>query len=109
MTNSSPTDEGGTRALKWLVLSLGLILLGGTVFLFVLIAQKMQAGKEPRRCEAAVSYTGTLRVLGYDRGDVVITERAGEVYTIRRIDLCTGEVSGALTLEKQTPKDNSDN
>jgi hypothetical protein len=88
--------------LKFLVISLGLVLIGGTIFLFASIAHKV--GKDSSRC---TDLTLSLAKLGA-RGQVISVTPQGDNVQIAlsmppethilTLDRCTGTIKQTLTI-----------
>lgn len=101
-----------------MVLSLGLLLIGGTILLFVLVAKKIanppspdkqiSAPREYRHCgehELALGDGEVLHSISYD-GPVarLRTAAADGSAQIRLVQLCSGEVLGRVTIKQHLPE-----
>ncbi len=111
----SPKKDDDHRGLKFIVLSLGVLLIGGTILLFVGIVQKMQKQekaetdyslpKDYRDCRDATIALGEEEVMEdyIIEGRImhVISSDAGQTMHVRLIDLCGGRQINHMTIETQ--------
>lgn len=114
---AAPTDSN--RALKFVVISMGLVLIGGTILLFALVFSKMSGEKEeasaiyvPRgyrdcaQVEIPLQTAETIRSIEFD--DMVariITDLPNGESSLKLVHSCSGELLGSVTFTHgQTPQ-----
>lgn len=104
-------NPDSNRALKMVVISMGLVLIGGTILLFVLVFNKMTNKDESgeihvprayRHCEQTdvpLSIGETVKRIEFD-GMVarVITELPQGSTSLKLVHSCSGELLGSVTL-----------
>lgn len=111
----TPTEKDPNRALKWVVISMGMLLIGGTILLFILVFKKMahqmpdaQNAMIPRAYRECGEHTlklpkgTTIESVKYEGTIARILARnaAGETMIVLA-DSCSGKKLGELHITTQ--------
>lgn len=113
MAKKPDKPEDSNRVLRWVVISMGFVLLGGTVLLFVLAFQKIRdkaAQAEHKTIPKDYRECGHHR-LTLQKGETVqdilwegpiarvTTRQKGGATVLRMVQSCTGQELGSLTID----------
>lgn len=95
-------DKSSLLPLKMLVISMGLLLIGGTIFLFSVIANKASKDLSPQTaCEGGVIHVGDAGKVISATTDGKTTHLAlakGDKTTLLTVDNCSQHVLNSITI-----------